>query len=84
MPGILSTMFYLFFHGREGALNQYFLIPLGFEPVNWMMDPKFILPSMILIRLVVGIVTFFALCIGGIPAGNWRLPEWKGLANGVG
>ena len=72
--------------GYEGALNQYFLL-LGFEPVNWMMDPKFILPSMIFqsVWRWTGIVTFFTLCIGGgFHAGNWRLPEWKGLANGVG
>ena len=43
LPGVLSTLFYLFFHGRTGALNQYLVIPLGFEPVNWMMDPDFIM-----------------------------------------
>ena len=47
LPGVLSTLFYLFFHGRTGALNQYFLAPLGLQPVNWMMDPLFIMPSLV-------------------------------------
>ena len=34
LPGVLSTLFYLFFHGRTGALNQYLVVPLGFDPVN--------------------------------------------------
>ena len=38
MPSVLSTLFYLFFHGKEGALNQYLIMPLGFKPINWMMD----------------------------------------------
>ena len=82
MPGILSTMFYLFFHGREGALNQYFLIPLGFEPVNWMMDPKFILPSMIFqsVWRWTGIVTFFLLCaLEGIPRWQLEVARMEGL-----
>ena len=26
-----------------GALNQYIVMPLGFDPINWMMDPDFML-----------------------------------------
>ena len=29
------------------ALNKYLVIPLGFDPVNWMMDPAFIMHSLI-------------------------------------
>ena len=36
-PGVLSTLFYLFM--ENGALNQYIVMPLGFDPINWMMDP---------------------------------------------
>ena len=44
LPGTLASLFYLFFHGKSGALNQFLIIPLGFEPINWMMDPGWILP----------------------------------------
>ena len=39
LPGTLATLFYLFFHGKAGALSQFLIVPLGFEPINWMMDP---------------------------------------------
>ena len=39
LPGTLANLFYLFFHGKSGALNQFLIIPLGLEPINWMMNP---------------------------------------------
>jgi multiple sugar transport system permease protein len=73
LPGVLSTLFYLFFHGRTGALNQYLVIPLGFDPVNWMMDPAFIMPSLIMqaVWRWTGLVTLFFLC--GLEA----IPRWQ-------
>ena len=73
MPGVLSTLFYLFFHGRTGALNHYLIIPLGLKPINWMMDPHFILPSMILqsIWRWTGMVTLFFL------SGMESVPRWQ-------
>ena len=73
LPGVLSTLFYLFFHGRTGALNQYFVIPLGFRPINWMMDPLFIMPSLIIqsVWRWTGLVTLFFLC--GLEA----IPRWQ-------
>ena len=73
LPGVLSTLFYLFFHGRTGALNQYLVIPLGFDPVNWMMDPNFIMPSLIIqaVWRWTGLVTLFFLC--GLEA----IPRWQ-------
>ena len=73
VPGVLSTLFYLFFHGRTGALNHYLIIPLGLKPINWMMDPHFILPSMILqsIWRWTGMVTLFFLC------GMESVPRWQ-------
>ena len=73
MPSVLSTLFYLFFHGRTGALNHYLIIPLGLKPINWMMDPHFILPSMILqsIWRWTGMVTLFFLC------GMESVPRWQ-------
>ena len=73
LPGVLSTLFYLFFHGRTGALNQYLVIPLGFDPVNWMMDPNFIMPSLIIqaVWRWTGLITLFFLC--GLEA----IPRWQ-------
>jgi multiple sugar transport system permease protein len=74
MPSVLSTLFYLFFHGKEGALNQYLIMPLGFKPINWMMDPDFIMPSMIMqsVWRWTGLVTMFFLCgLAGVP--HWQL-----------
>ena len=44
LPGTLASLFYLFY-GKSGALNQFLIIPLGIEPINWMMDPGWILLS---------------------------------------
>ena len=64
LPGILGTLFHLFFHGRHGILNQAFVIPLGFEPINWMLDPSFILPAMVMqaVWRWTGFITLFFLC----------------------
>ncbi len=73
LPGVLSTLFYLFFHGRTGALNQYLVVPLGFDPVNWMMNPIFIMPSLIMqaVWRWTGLITLFFLC--GLEA----IPQWQ-------
>ncbi|MFP6900838.1 MAG: sugar ABC transporter permease [Opitutales bacterium] len=64
LPGILSTLFHLFFHGRDGILNQVFVMPLGFEPIKWMLDPAFILPAMVMqaVWRWTGFITLFFLC----------------------
>ena len=64
LPGALATLFHLFFHGREGALNQLFVVPFGFAPVNWMMDPSFILLALVLQGAWrwTGFVALFFLC----------------------
>ncbi len=86
LPGVLSTLFHLFFHGREGALNQFLVLPLGLEPVNWMMNPTFVLPALVLqaVWRWTGFVTLFFLCgMAAVPktyyeaarvegAGTWR------------
>ena len=87
LPGVLATLFHLFFHGREGALNQFVVVPLGFEPVNWMMNPTFVLPALVLqsVWRWTGFVTLFFLCgMEAVPktyyeaarvegAGTWRI-----------
>ena len=82
MPSVLSTLFYLFFHGKEGALNQYLIMPLGFEPINWMMDPDFIMPSMIMqsVWRWTGLVTMFLLCgLAGVPHWQLEVARMEGL-----
>lgn len=84
LPGAMSKLFYLFFHGREGALNQYFVIPLGLDPINWMMDPDFIMPSLIMqaVWRWTGVVTLFFLCgLEGIPRWQFELAKIEGFTS---
>ena len=62
-PAVLALLFLLVFHGREGLLNQLFVIPLGFEPINWLRDPDFILPALVIQAAWrwTGFITFFLL-----------------------
>lgn len=63
-PTVLALLFLLVFHGREGLINQWIVHPLGFDTVNWLSDPDFIL-SAIVIQAVwrwTGFMTFFLLC----------------------
>ncbi len=81
MPGTLATLFYLFFHGKSGALNQFLIIPLGFEPVNWMMDPAWILPCLILqaVWRWTGLVTLLLYCgMKAIPAWQFEVARIEG------
>jgi ABC-type sugar transport system permease subunit len=82
LPSVLSTLFYLFFHGRTGALNQYFVVPMGFSPINWMMDPLFIMPSLIMqaVWRWTGLVTLFFLCgLEAIPRWQWEVAKLEGV-----
>lgn len=63
-PTVLALLFLLVFHGKEGLLNRWLIEPLGFETINWLSDPDFIL-SAIVIQAVwrwTGFMTFFLLC----------------------
>ena len=84
LPGAMSKLFYLFFHGKEGALNQYLIIPFGFDPINWMMDPNFIMPSLILqsVWRWTGVVALFFLCaLEGIPKWHFEVAKLEGLSS---
>jgi len=73
LPGTLAKLFYLFFHGKSGALNQFMILPLGFEPINWMMNPDWILPCLIFqsVWRWVGLVTLLLYC------GMRAIPKWQ-------
>ena len=73
LPGTLAKLFYLFFHGKSGALNQFIVLPLGFDPINWMMNPDWILPCLIFqsVWRWVGLVTLLLYC------GMRAIPRWQ-------
>ena len=73
LPGTLAKLFYLFFHGKSGALNQFMILPLGFDPINWMMNPDWILPCLIFqsVWRWVGLVTLLLYC------GMRAIPRWQ-------
>ena len=62
-PAVLALLFLLVFHGREGVLNQLFVIPLGFAPINWLKDPAWIMPALVLqsVWRWTGMIAFFVL-----------------------
>jgi ABC-type sugar transport system permease subunit len=69
-PAVLALLFLLVFHGREGLLNQLIVLPLGFKAVNWLKDPSFILPALVLqtVWRWTGFITLFVLAgMDGIP-----------------
>ena len=47
-PTVLALLFLLVFHGREGFLNRFLVTPFGFDPINWLKDPSWILPALVL------------------------------------
>jgi ABC-type sugar transport system permease subunit len=60
-PAVLALLFLLVFHGRAGLLNQWFVMPLGGQPINWLKDPDVILAALVLqcIWRWLGFITFF-------------------------
>ena len=69
-PSVLEVLFLMVFHGKNGLLNQLFVMPLGLEPVSWLKDPDFILSGLVLqtVWRWTGFMTFFILAgMEGIP-----------------
>ena len=63
-PSVMAILFNLTFNGKMGILNQVFVIPFGGKHINWMSDPHFILPSLVIqaVWRWTGFVTLFLLC----------------------
>ena len=63
-PTVLALLFLLVFHGKEGLLNRWVVDPLGFETINWLSDPDFILSAVVIqaIWRWTGFMAFFLLC----------------------
>jgi ABC-type sugar transport system permease subunit len=92
-PVILGILFLMVFHGRYGVLNTVFVDPLltllqsfgWIEPgpthVNWLKDPAFIMPAMILqgVWRWTGFVALFFLCgLEAIPATYYEAARLEG------
>jgi multiple sugar transport system permease protein len=73
LPGTLAKLFYLFFHGKSGVLNQFLVMPLGFQQVNWMMNPDWILPCLVFqsVWRWTGLITLLLFC------GMQAIPRWQ-------
>ncbi len=85
LPAVLGTLFHLVFHGRQGILNQLVVTPLGFDAVNWMMDPAFILPAMVTqaVWRWTGFITLFYLCaMEAIPKVQYEAARVEGAGWG--
>jgi ABC-type sugar transport system permease subunit len=55
---------------------------MGFSPINWMMDPLFIMPSLIMqaVWRWTGLVTLFFLCgLEAIPCWQWEVAKLEGV-----
>ena len=63
-PIVLGVLFLNVFHGREGLLNQLFVLPFANRPIQWLTDPDWILLGLILqaVWRWTGFLTFFLLC----------------------
>jgi len=70
-PAVLALLFLLVFHGRNGLLNQWVVLPLGFAPIDWLKDPAWIMPALVIqaVWRWLGMITFFLL------AGRESLPR---------
>lgn len=70
-PAVLALLFLLVFHGRNGFLNQWFVTPFGFAPVDWLKNPRWIMPALVIQATWrwLGMITFFLL------AGRESLPR---------
>ncbi|MED5381995.1 MAG: sugar ABC transporter permease, partial [Verrucomicrobiota bacterium] len=69
-PSVLAVLFRMVFDGRDGFLNQLFVIPLGFDSIRWLGDEDFILTGLVLQNIWrwTGFMTFFILAgMEGIP-----------------
>lgn len=47
-PTVMAFLFLLVFHGDEGVLNKWIIRPMGFETIQWLSDPRFIMPALII------------------------------------
>ena len=63
-PSIMGVLFNLTFNGRNGILNQVFILPFDGKVIHWMKDPNYIMPSLVIqaVWRWLGFITLFILC----------------------
>ncbi len=69
-PSVLAVLFLMVFYRDQGLLNQFVVIPFGFDPIRWQGDADFILTGLVLQNVWrwTGFMTFFVLAgMEGIP-----------------
>jgi ABC-type sugar transport system permease subunit len=80
-PSVLAILFYMLFAGKHGILNNAILGPLGLPAVDWMNDPRAIMPALVIqgVWRWTGLVTFFVLAgLDGIPAAYLEMARIDG------
>jgi len=48
---VVAIIFSLVFNERYGLLNNWLLAPLGLSPVRWLLDPRWVMPSIIFVGI---------------------------------
>ena len=63
-PSIMGILFNLTFNGRNGILNQVFILPFDGKVIHWMKDPNYIMVSLVIqaVWRWVGFIALFILC----------------------
>lgn len=80
-PAVLALLYLLVFNGPHGLLNQVFAEPLGLPFADWIRDPRFIKPSLVLLALWrwSGFTTLILLSgMEGIPKTYYELVRAEG------
>jgi len=80
-PAVLAMLYVLVFNGPHGLLNALFVTPFGFSPIDWLRDPAFIKPALVLQTLWrwCGFVTLILYSgLAGIPREYQYLAKTEG------
>ncbi len=99
LPSVLAWLYLLVFHGRTGLLNHWLITPLfdgqtgllrdlfaidpSFHYINWLTEPAFILPALIIQGAWrwFGLVTFLLSCAySGIPSALHEVATLEGAS----
>ena len=80
-PSIMGVLFNLTFNGRNGILNQVFILPFDGKIIHWMKDPNYIMTSLVIqaVWRWLGFITLFILCaLEGVPKNILEAAKMEG------
>ena len=80
-PAVLGLLFVMVFDGPHGLLNSALTQPIGLPAIDWLRDPHFILPALVLqaIWRWSGFAALFLEAgLGGIPRTHYELANCEG------